>query len=98
MALFETGKLVVVAVAAVLLVGSGLAVEGFDGDTKSPHITEQPVQDPGNVTPNATLPSLPGQASDTAKKVLTTIDQAFDTGVQNLGNLLNQLLGGGEPQ
>lgn len=88
-------KLLTLMFAAVLLAGSGIAVQGYDGGYGQPHIMDAPSNEaPNGTTPNATLPSLPGQASDTARKVLSTIQQGFDNGVQNLGNLLQNLLGG----
>lgn len=76
---------------------SGFAVAGHNSpgemNQNQPPEVDQPDQDipedagdrPGNVTE----PSLPDQASDTAKKVVGTVFEGLSSGVQGLGDMVS---------
>lgn len=82
--------------AAVFMVSMVAGSTGYNGPSDKPHIMNQgDNQAPNNTGPgNISLPDLPGQASDTAKKAISNIQKFFQGGVENLGNSLSQVLGG----
>lgn len=85
-------KLLSVLLVATLMISTGLATTDYNGPSDEPHVMDQP-----GGQPNATgaggvdLPSLPGQAGETARQVLGTIQDAFNNGVQGLGDALQNL-------
>lgn len=91
---------------ALLMTVSGMAVTNYNGNSDKPHITSAPGdQAPEISTPTkpdrpSTAPdkgisriggTIPGQAGETAQKVLNTIDE-IGSGFE-LGNTLRNLLG-----
>ena len=87
-------KKLVSVIGLVFMVSAVAATTGYDGAKDKPHIMDAPAdQAPGNPS-NISLPDLPGQASDTAKQVLDNIQKFFSGSIDNLGQTLQNLLGG----
>lgn len=90
-------SIVFVSMMSIGMGGHGVTpVENNNNDVPEPETL--PVDKPSDVGPNSSnisIPVLPDQASDTAKQVLETIQNAFQNSIQGLGDALKNMFQGG---